>query len=125
MDLSTFLAQLFAVLYLTVGLGILMQKDHYKKVYKEALSSSVVMMYGGAASLMFGFIIVSFHNVWEGTWEILITLVGWMGLFKGFVLILSPKSIHGVGNWFMKNVETAAVICMVLGGIFGYYGFLV
>lgn len=123
MDTSMFIAQLLAVVYLAVGLGLLLSGDYYKKAMAEMVKSHATMYLGGVMALLAGFLIVSFHNVWEG-WPILVTLIGWLALVKGLVLLIFPEwMMDWSSKWVNKNWAWYAWVPLVLGALFGYFGF--
>jgi uncharacterized protein YjeT (DUF2065 family) len=126
METSVFIAKLLSLMYVVVGLGMLFSGAYYKKALSEMLKQSGFMYLGGLMALFIGFLIVFFHNVWEG-WPILITLVGWLALLKGVVLLVFPKAMMKWAGSMYKSLNPSAigVIALILGFVFGYFGYLV
>ena len=90
------------------------------------LESKVAIFYGGIIALVVGILLISYHNVWEKSWIVIITVIGWGALVKGIALILFPdrfkflkKFYKSSGYW---NVQAVAII--VLGLVLGYFGFI-
>ncbi len=124
MELSIFIAKIFAVAYLFIGLGMLMSPGHYKKMMDEMMKSSSILYFGGILATLAGFLIVTFHNVWEG-WPMIITIFGWLALVKGFALLVFPDSFAFWGKTFKKmNMAGLGVFVLALGLVFVYFGFL-
>ncbi len=119
------IAQLFAVVWIVVGLGMLMNTKHYMGMIKAFKGDSLVIYFGGVLALVVGFLLVTYHNVWEQSWMVIITIVGWLALLKGLGLLLFPKAFL---NWAMGMYKTEgslrvmALIVLALGLILGYYG---
>ncbi|MDH5596637.1 MAG: hypothetical protein OEY44_00915 [Candidatus Peregrinibacteria bacterium] len=127
MDLSVFTAQVLAAVYLAIGLGMLLDKAHYKKLFDAALKDTGVMYLGGVMALVTGLALVNFHNEWVKSWEVLVTIMGWLALIKGVLLLALPGKFLGMTKSWVnsKNLGTYSVIVIALGLVFGYYGFLV
>jgi hypothetical protein len=124
METSLFLAKILGLLYLTVGVGILLNKDHYNKLMKECMNSAVLMYFGGALALVAGLVIVMFHNIWLSEWYVIITVIGWLALVKGIVLLVSPKSINNFAAFWVNRMQLAGLVTLILGLVLGYYGYL-
>ncbi|MCK5611529.1 hypothetical protein KAR91_57190 [Candidatus Pacearchaeota archaeon] len=124
MATSIFIAKLFAVVYLFIGLGMLMSSKHYKNMLLEMMKDSSMFYFGGILATIAGFLIVNAHNVWTG-WPILISVIGWLALLKGFMLLVFPEHFKFWGKLFKKwNMSTLGVFVIAMGFLFGYFGFL-
>jgi len=49
-----------------------------------------------------------FHNLWELSWKLIITLIGWASLMIGLALFIIPKAIVAWLNFI--NVKLVQVI---------------
>ncbi len=127
MELSIFLAQIFAVVYIVIGLGMLINPKHYKKLMDEFLKSAGMQYLGGVMALVAGFLIVMNHNIWEKSWVVLITIIGWLGLIKGVLLFIAPDKMGKTAKSMMKvkSFTVYAIIIIALGAVLGYFGFAV
>ena len=125
METSIFIAKLLAVVYLFVGIGFLVNPKYYKKALEDMLKSPLMFYFGGIMATLAGFLIVSYHNVWEQSWVVVITLFGWIALAKGFMLFVFPKSFAFWGKLLKKmNLQVMSLFVIALGLFFGYYGFM-
>ncbi|PIP65036.1 hypothetical protein COU77_03920 [Candidatus Peregrinibacteria bacterium CG10_big_fil_rev_8_21_14_0_10_49_16] len=125
MQLSQFLAQLFGVLYIVVGIGFLVEKKHYKMVLADFSKSPALMYYGGAIALMIGFCVTYLHNYWGSDWAVLVTLIGWVAFIKGIVILIAPRLMLDFVKWWGNKIEWAASAALGLGLVLVYFGFLV
>lgn len=124
MDLSIFLAQFLAVLYGSIGIGILLHKQHYSSVFEGVSRNAALLYLSGIFSLALGFSIVTIHAVWTNDWRSLVTLVGWIALLKGLTLIVWPSlMLRHIGFW-LGRLHTVGIIALFLGLLFGYFGFV-
>ncbi len=127
METSVFIAKLFGLAYTVIGLGMLINGKAYKKMFDAMMKEAGVWYLGGLMALVVGFLIVSAHNVWEGSWVLLITLVGWLGLLKGLLLLLFPEWMMGWStNLFKKRKSFTGMgaFVFILGLVFVYFGFI-
>ncbi len=126
MDLSIFIAKLFAVVYLMIGLGMLLSPAYYHKAMADMLKNPIVFYMGGIMAAVAGFLIVTYHNVWESSWVVVITIFGWLALLKGFMFLVFPGHLGFWQGMFKKTsyMPIFAIIVLAFGLFFGYYGFL-
>lgn len=125
MELSMFIAKLFAVFYLFIGFGILMNPKYYKKMMAELTKDFGILYFGGILATLAGFLIVTFHNVWEG-WPIIVTVFGWIALIKGFALFVFPDSFDYWGKLMKKmNMAGLGAVILAFGLLFGYLGWFI
>jgi len=126
MELSIFLAQLYAVALLAIGLGLLFSSKYYVKAYEAMMKEAGILYFGGVVALIVGFLIVTRHNVWQG-WPTLITLFGWIALLKGVLLLVFPGfSVPMFKSWVASKsfIQIWGFVAIVLGLFLGYFAFL-
>ena len=126
MDLSIFVAQVAAIVYLAIGVGILVDKKYYDKVFDSLMKDMTAMYLGGFVALLAGYSLVTFHNDWVKSWEVLVTILGWLALIKGVMLLAFPSTFLSVVKPWVKskNLSGMAAVAVVLGLVFGYFGFV-
>lgn len=128
MDSTTlFLAQLMGPTMLAVGLGIFFSKNYYAKVYRNLENETLAVLMSGIAALVIGIVVVMSHNVWGGFIATVVTLVGWLSIVKGLLLIISPKTVDRLGDRLSANPSLFPIIGTVyaaLGAIISYVAYL-
>lgn len=128
MELSLYLAQLFGVVFVVIGLAFLIRLSHYQKVYKTIVKNEGLMIMSGLMALVIGVVLVLAHNVWVQSWEVLITILAWIAVVKGVLLLLLPTEI---GKWvegLFKGkgfLVFGGLFYLVLGVVFCYFGYFV
>ena len=124
MTTSIFLARILAVTFLSAGLGSLLNKNYLHKVLEDFLKSPGLSYLGGLIALWLGFMMVNYHNVWVSNWTVVITILGWLTLLKGMVLLIFPKWAIGVaGKYKAENTGIFTVMSLVLGLVLAYFAF--
>ena len=126
MDLTLFLSQVIGV-YLFVGsLSALLYPRRVKHAAEEISRSYILLYFDGALALIVGLIIVLLHNVWVGLPATIVTLVGWLAVLEGFLMMLLPQaSIRKLMDGLMTPplAKTFGVVGLVAGAYLVYVGF--
>jgi uncharacterized protein YjeT (DUF2065 family) len=129
MELSIFLAKAWGLLLLLVGLGGLIDRKYYQEIIKNFTKLPWEMLATGWVALAAGLAMITYHNIWQGEWwVILITLFGWVTFVRGVFRLLIPRLIMRWTGVFLKSctaLSVSWVLCVALGGVLTYYGFFV
>jgi len=125
MEKSIYLAQLFGVVYLCVGLGALINPKYYKRILDDFLKSEALLYLGGAAALVIGFVLVNLHNLWVKDWPVIITVIAWLSVIKGALLLIQPDPLLKITKQIAKKKKFTAygLAALALGAILAYFGF--
>ena len=126
MNTSILTARILALVYLAVVVGHCTRRDYFQPIMKDFLANSGLLYLGGCMALVLGAILVHAHNLWVSDWRVLVTLIGWLALIKGVVLISFPglvRKIAFLGNLGIGRAIMLAV-CVGLGLLFAWCGWL-
>jgi hypothetical protein len=126
MATSTYLAKLIGPIFLTIGIGMLVNGRFYRDLITEALASHVLIYLSGVLTLLAGIAIVMAHNRWSGGWPVVITVLGWLMVIGGVIRIVAPQLVQiAAGTVYSGHaaIILAAILCVVLGGFLSFKGF--
>lgn len=120
------IAKITSVIYLAAALGALCSADYYRKVLDDMFDNAALTYLMGFSAVIAGFLIVHYHNIWLANWPVLVTLVGWLALMKGVLIIAFPRFVQRytgllLKGWGLKIFPYAALF---MGLLFGYFGFV-
>ena len=118
--------QLFSLGYIAVGLGILLNPGFYKKLFEDFVENSFALYFGGIIALAIGYLILAFHNTWTRDWSVIITIVGWLALIKGILILIQPKIIVVLSKAMAKKeslLRIEAVVIILAGLALAFLGF--
>lgn len=125
MEVSLYLAKALGIFFLVVGLAVLVNRKTYKKADMGLLNNQPVTLVFGMVIMLAALLMVVKHNVWELSYVGLITLIGWIALLKGAVIVLIPdlldvlrKKTFGDG-WYWVG----GIIWFLVGVCLSYHGF--
>ena len=89
--LTVFLARFIGLFALLVGVGCLVRGN---SVIEGTVADAPVMLIYALVSLAAGLAMILGHNVWwGGTLPVVVTLVGWLILAKGLVLLFATPEV--------------------------------
>jgi hypothetical protein len=113
--------------YLALGLGLLFNTNYYKKLFGDLMKDGPFAFTMSVFAIIVGLTIIINHNIWEASWVVVITLIGWIGLVKGAFFMVFPSTIGFFKSWF-DNKGFLMVVgfgSIIFGGIFSYLGWFV
>jgi hypothetical protein len=126
MELSKLIARIISVVYLSAALGGFFSRDYYSRVLDDMYKNAALTFLMGFAAVIFGFLIVQYHNIWTVNWTVLITIMGWLALLRGVVLIAFPRFLQRLSTPFFSAIglKVLSYIMILLALVFGYFGFV-
>jgi hypothetical protein len=126
MNLSKLIAKIASVIYLSASIGALFGADYYRKLADDLFSNAGLIYMTGFITVIIGFLIVSFHNIWTKDWTVLITVLGWLALAKGICLIAFPEFVHTLSERMFTDFgfKIFPYTALCLGLLFAYFGFV-
>lgn len=125
MELSVFLAKLFGIYLLIVGVLWAVRGEVISEVVEEFFASRPMLLLSGLLALAIGIAMVISHSIWELNWRGLITLIGYLSIAKGIARVGFPEVSHRVAGSLLKGSRSWIwiTIVLVLGGYLTWVGF--
>jgi hypothetical protein len=123
MNIANTLAVLMGSALVIVGIT-LFNKSYFSAVMTDLADSKGLLWVTGLITLIMGMVIVALYNVWTADWRVLVTLLGWLTLIKGAVIMLFPSSVMLLYRRFLSNhlLTYSGVYTLVLGGLLLFLG---
>lgn len=90
LNMSVFLARLFAFYILIMVTAMITRKDHFKAFVEDFMQSDGLVTVCAAFTIIFGLVLVLLHNHWVHDWRLLVTIICWWTLLKGCILLFFP-----------------------------------
>lgn len=125
--MSIILAKILGFYFLAIGLAFFINTDRFKDMYRQVSRDENFLFLGGVIALLIGSVIISLHNVWVLGWPVIITILGWWSLIKGFALLATKDFIkmfsflENQSNIFYKGLS---LFYVVLGAFLLYKGWM-
>lgn len=120
---SLFLGKVVGAYLVVVGASLLLRKKMWHNVVRDFTKSSMAMTVAALFELLIGLFIVASHNVWVQSWEVVITIIGWLMVFEGIAYLFIPhkvlkEKIRAFDNttWYTMG----GIIALLLGAYMVY-----
>ena len=125
MDASIFLAKVIGLFLSISTISIIIRYKQFALIEKEVAKNPLLIYLSGFSALILGILLVVSHNMWVLDWRLIITIIGWMTLFKGIFRIFSPETVIKLISQKMNNkfFLLAEIIFFFVGLYLIYYGF--
>jgi hypothetical protein len=125
--LTIFLARLIGLFLLIVPLAVYAQGQSFGATMTALVNDRPLLLVLGLIALAAGIAIVLAHNIWTGgALPIVVTLLGWLIIFRGlFLLFLPPQTLASilVAIRFDELSGVYLAIPLALGLYLTYSGF--
>ncbi|WP_299336442.1 hypothetical protein [uncultured Psychroserpens sp.] len=111
MEVSVFLAKFWGW-YLMIFFFILsLNPKRIRQIFKD-LNDEKFLILSSFLAIIVGLLNIQFHNIWELSYKLIITLIGWTSLIIGLALFIFPKPT--VKCLDIINIKLVQVIYMLL-----------
>ena len=115
MDVSLFLAKFWGWYLIIFFLILSFNPKRIKQIITD-LKDHKFLILTSFIAIIVGLLNILFHNIWEPTWKIIITLLGWFSLFLGLGLFILPIRVV---NWLefinIKLIQTIYMFLLFIG----------
>lgn len=126
MDASLFLAKVMGLFLVIYSLSMLLHPQNFISIVTGIFHQAAIQFTLGLNLLIIGTLMVVSHNIWDGTWVMVVTIVSWLVFIKGILYISFPKSISAFSQAMLKDTQwiyVSAAINLLLGLYLSYMGF--
>ncbi len=126
MELSYLLAQVIGLYLVLEGILILTRRKFIINLVEDFSRNKALMFVTGAMVFLLGLLIVLNHNIWEASWRVVPTLIGWAMVVKGVAVLFVPKIMMHKAKRVAKNRNLGvliAVFAVAVGAYLVYVGF--
>ncbi len=127
MNTSLFLAKAMGLYFVIISISVLINRQNMSSVISEIMKNSALQLILGINILIIGLLLILSHNIWVFSWEVIITITGWLIFTKGLLNVAVPNLAKRMAKPFIKSKKIpyyAILINFLLGLYFCYYGFI-
>ena len=125
MDTSIFLAKLIGLYAVIMALLWAAGGSSLHKRVEGCINDSGFLVLSGFFSVIVGLAILVGHHVWEANWRVAITILGYLALLKGIILLGWPSHLVKTSQLFFtaKGSLLYLIVVAPLGGWLAWLGF--
>ncbi|MCX7546714.1 hypothetical protein OS188_01970 [Xanthomarina sp. F1114] len=109
--MSIFLAKFWGWYLILFFVVLSFNPRRIKQIFKD-LHDEKFLIVTSSIAVIVGLLNILIHNVWEFSWKLIPTLIGWFALFEGAALFTFPRQTVTRLNYI--NVKYVQVIYMLL-----------
>ena len=114
-NISFFLAQFWGW-YLVIFCVLLIVRPKRMSQLLAYLEDEKYLVLTSLLAIIIGLINILVHNIWEFSWKLIITLLGWISLTKGIIRFSFPRTALKALNAFnIKWIPYFLVALFILG----------
>lgn len=119
METTIFLAQFWGwLLVILCPIYLLRKKVLSEELFRFVEDKGFVVL-SGYLALILGLVTVILHNLWVADWRVVITIFGWISLFKGIVRIGFPGAPQKLMSVLFKNKLILMQVLLVIATLLG------
>lgn len=97
-----------------LSVSVLLRTDNLTPILSEFSTSAVLPWVTGVFVTAAGIAVVTFHRSSRGAAALIVSLLGWMMLVKGILLLVVPKSLDAVANRLVSTTAAVPVVYSLL-----------
>ena len=126
MENAVILAKILGPLFLIIGVGLVANRRAYQELAAEFAASPSFLYLGGFIALAGGLIILQFYSAWPAAWPVVITILAWLMLIKGAVLLIAPAAMVRLGQAWTNSgaaITVQAILVLLVGAWLSWRGY--
>ena len=112
-------ARILGPLLVAAGAVMLFEQSRLLAMVAAAVADDGILLLAGFLALTFGLVILAFHRRWGSLTQILVSLLGVVGLIRGAALLFAPEIVRNVA----QDLTASSSILPVAGAIVALIGF--
>lgn len=97
---------------------LLLNLGTWPALVEQGFRDPALIFVSGFPLFVAGLAIVRAHNRWEGSWTVLVTVVGWLALLSGLSRILFPTWLAPIAVEVVQStgvLPAVAIVVLVVG----------
>ena len=122
MHIANKLAILAGSAFFVVGLSLFIN-PYVSTVMSDLVNNQGLLWVTGLVTFVMGTVMLALYNTWSKSWRVLVTIIGWLAVLKGAVLMLFPQVMKLYVNFLSNTTLTlSGIYAIVFGGLFLFLG---
>ena len=121
------LARIVGPLLAVSGLALSARPGIIPRIIDAFAADPSAALLWGFMALLLGLTVLAFHQRWNGPVEIAITLLGWILILRGVILLLFPEEGIAVARTILNAAPQAIIVIgavvAAIGGWISFMGF--
>jgi len=98
-----------------VGIGGFLAPSRWQAVMEDLERSPGLVMALGFPVFAAGAALVLIHSIWTDPLAVIVSLIGYVALIEGALLLAVPDPLIKIGRWSVQFTRAWAIVSIVLG----------
>jgi hypothetical protein len=123
---SKMIAGLMGPTLVAIAAALLVNFASFPELVGQISREPGLIFLSGILLFVAGLAIVRAHNIWEGGWPVLVTVLGWLAILSGLVRMLFPTQLAAIAAALAHRpggIIASAIVLLVLGGFLSFKGY--
>lgn len=116
------LAEAIGLYLIVIGISGLAGPQRWRAVMDDLERSPGLVMAFGFPVFLVGAALILIHSIWRDPLSILVSLIGYVALAEGALLLAVPAPLLKLGRWSLRYIRGWAIASILLGLLFFYAG---
>ncbi len=112
------LARIFGLYLIAAGMGLLFSRSLFPRMLDELRGGVTLAYLSGILAFAIGAVTLSLHNDWSGPASVVISLIGWLALGEGILLLAVPRPfLNALSRFQLRGVAITGLgaLAVLLG----------
>lgn len=120
-------ARIIGPLLIATGIAAIAQPERMMAGMADFIENDGLTYLAGFVTLALGLTLVTLHRRWHSITAIIISLIGWIAVVRGLLLLLAPVLIRDAAIYVINNsnlVPIAGCVFALIGVYLSYSGYI-
>lgn len=115
--LTLHLAVLIGLYDLAAGLAGLTGAIRWEALLDEFEKSPALTFVTGFMAFVIGGVLTLAHNIWTDPIAIIVSLIGWVALIEGLLIMVIPRPLLGLSRSLVTNQRAVSAFAILVGAL--------
>ena len=121
MEISLLVAKVLGVYLVVSGCFLIFKGKTLPHLLQDFFGHPAIVYLTGVILIFLSSLFLVEHNVWDGSWRTVVTILMWMTLFKGAAYIFFPEALHRMVNKKILNSLSLYGLIAIIAGVYLFY----
>ncbi len=126
-DTTFILARILGPLLVVAGVMLISQHARMRAMLGDFLGDDALMAFAGFTTLAIGLALIAVHQRWDSISAGIISVLGWIMLARGAVLLLAPSLVRDAAFYVLTQpniMPIAGCVIALIGVWLSYAGYI-
>lgn len=121
MEVTILVTKILAIYLVVSGLFLILKGKTLPHLLKDFFDHPSTTYLSGIILIFLSSMYLLQYNIWDGTWNTVVTVVAWLIGIKGLLYIFAPKSLRNVYKDNTRHLFSAFGVIAVIVGVYIFF----